>query len=218
MRQDEKCEESIEKCTNLEAITVHRSRAHAGDIDSSSYVISLLSTSSISVNCFRHNNFLATPHHINTLALLCKKLHRLTLHLAKPIENGIDFKSIARSNPQFNSVNIRERTGNHRKREKDASLEVLRMLVSSFSKCRSILFKLVYDGEESITRDVIHDICGPLPCRGMTIEITVGSTCYRQTDRQIDFENISHRTRNFRIRDANAFVTRYVSGGTKLLE
>ena len=182
MCQDEKCEESIGKCTNLEALTIMRGSADEElNVDSSSYLISLLSKSSSSFNYFRQNDFLATPHNINTLALLCKKLHRLTLCLAKPIENGIDFKSIARSNSQLNSVIIRERTGNHHKREKDVSLEVLRMLVRSFSKCRDILFKLVNDGEESITRDEIHNICGPLPCRGMNIEITFGSTCYRQT-------------------------------------
>ena len=180
MCQDEKCEEAIGKCTNLKAFTILR--YYADEEEDSSYVISLLSSSPSSVNYFKYNDFLATPHNINTLASSCKNLHCLALYLPKPIENGIDFKPIACSNPQLNSVLIRELTMNHHEREKDDSLEVLRMLVRSFSKCRTILFTLVNDGEQSITRDEVHDICGSLPCRGMNIEIRVGSTCYKQTD------------------------------------
>ena len=183
MCQDEKCEESIGKCTNLEALTIQRDHTHAeGDLDNGSYLISRLPTSSSSVNYLKHYNFRATPHNINTLGLSCKNLHCLALYLPKPIENGIDFKSIARSNPLLNSVVIQEFTGNHHEREKDDSLEVLRMLVRSFSKCCSVLFILVNDGEESVTLDEVHDICSPLPCRGMNIKIRVGSTLYRQTD------------------------------------
>ena len=90
MCQDEKCEESKGKCTNFKALTIQRNQTHARDIDSSSYVISLLPMSSFFVNYFMHHAFRATLQNINTLGLSCKSLRSMTLYLAKQIENGID--------------------------------------------------------------------------------------------------------------------------------
>ena len=94
--------------------------------------------------------------------------------------NGVDFKPIAQSNPQLNSVYIAEYRSEDEEREKDLSMKVLRMLVKVFSKCRFITIDIVNNESEIITRDEVHDICGSLACRGTDVEITIGSTRYRQ--------------------------------------
>ena len=68
------------------------------------------------------------------------------------------------------------------------SIELLRMLVNAFSKCRSIDFTFVKSGDESVARDEIQDICCSHPCRGVYVEIKFGSTWYFITS-QIDFED-----------------------------
>ena len=184
MCRDEKCEEAIAKCTNLESLTVRRNYEHEdGSINDCSDLVFLSSISSSSLHHFCHNDFLATQPNIDVLSLALRNLHTLTLHLSKPMKNGIDFTSIARSNPQLNSVLIEESIWDDEEREKDMSIELLRMLVNAFSKCRSINFTLFKCGEESVTREEIQDICGSLPCRGVYVRIKVGSTRYQQSDR-----------------------------------
>ena len=111
-----------------------------------------------------------------------RNLHTLTLCFSKPINSGIDFTSIARSNPQLNSVVIDESIYNDEEREKVMSIELLRILVNAFSKSRSNDFTLVKCRDESVTRDEIQDICCSLPCRGVYVEVKVGSTWYQQSD------------------------------------
>ena len=184
MCRDEKCEEAITKCTNLESLTIHGNDVHnEGNINDSSDLVFLFSiSSSSSLRHFRLYDFIPRQASIDILSLALRNLFSLALYLSKPIKNGTDFTSITRSHPQLNSVVIDEPVYNEEEREKDMSIELLRMLVNAFSKCRYINFRLLKCGEESVTRDEIQDICASLPCRGVDVEIEVGSTRYQQSD------------------------------------
>lgn len=183
MCRGQKCEEAIRKCTNLEVLEIERNYAHEEQAtENSSDVTFLLLLSSSSLTHVYHRGFVATHQNICTLSSALKNLNHLTLSLVEPIESGIDFSAIAHSNPQLGSVAVFEDIDDGEKRRKDELIEVLGMLVSAFSKCHSIDFTLFNDGEQRVTRDEIQDICGPLRCRGVTIEINVGSTSYRVTN------------------------------------
>ena len=106
------------------------------------------------------------------------------------IESGIDFKPIALSNGHLSSVRIQKWPLYVKRRDKELSIEILRVLVNLFSKCYSLYFTLGKDREENVTRDEIQDICPTIPCRGVDLKIQVGSVCYQQTRRQFDFEEM----------------------------
>ena len=183
MCRDEKSEEAISKCTNLESLTIERNYEHEDrSLNDCSDMAFLSSISSYSLHHFCHDDFLATQSNTDVLSLAMRNLRTLTLSFSKPIKNGIDFTSVTRSNPQLNSVLTDESIYNDEERDKDMSIELLRMLVNTFSMCRSITFTLVKCGDESVTRDEIQDICGTLPCRGVYVGIKVGSTWYQQSD------------------------------------
>ena len=188
---DDKCEQAIGKCIDLESLFVIRDYAGEEEgIESCSNVTCLLSIFSSSLRYFEHHGFIAAHPIFDTLSSALRNLRYLALDLLKPIENGIDFKPIALSNPHLSSVRIQEWPLYVKEREKELSIEILGVLVNAFSKCRSIYFTLGNHGEESVTRDEIQDICGALPCRGVHLKIQVGSVCYQQTYRQFDFEEM----------------------------
>ena len=182
----EQCEEALAKCTNLDSLAIEpriapeeeEGEEGIGDCSDMTFLFSL-STSSLYY--FEYCDFIATQQNIDALSLAFGNLLYLKLDLVKPIENGIDFKSIIRSNPQLDIVFIQEYVHNEEEREKDLLREVLRMLVKAFSKCRSFNLILNNNGEEAFTQDEVRDICAPLLCRGTDVEIRVGSTWYRQT-------------------------------------
>ena len=67
---------------------------------------------------------------------------KLSLYLDQPIDTGAYFKPILDSNLNLNSKYINEDAGFDDEREKDPALKVLRMLVKTFSKCRSVYFRI----------------------------------------------------------------------------
>ena len=100
MCRDDKCKEAIAKCTNLESLIIEENYEHENrDLNDCLDLIFLSSISSSSLNYFCHFDFKATYANINILSSVLRNLNTLTLFLWKPIENGIDFASIARSNP-----------------------------------------------------------------------------------------------------------------------
>ena len=182
MRRDERCEEAIEKCSNLEALSILRKYVQEERIEGNPDVSYLSSLSSSSLTHFYYYGYTATEQSICVLSSGLNNLSHLMLRLVKPIQRGINFNVITRSNPQLDSVTIFESIDDGEKREKDQSLSVLRMLVNAFSNCRSVNFTLVNNGEEIVSRDEMRDICASLPCRGVDLNITVGSVCYRVRD------------------------------------
>ena len=184
--RDEKCEEAIAKCTMLETLIIENDYGSEEEgMENSSGVTFLLSlpAPSLLTNLY-YFDFTATQTNIYKLSSAVSNLEWLFLDLVKPIDAGIDFKAISYTNPHLNYVCIQECIGGGEKRkEAHQSMEVLQMLVRAFLKCRSIEFILVDCDEGSVTRDEIHDICGSLPCRGVEVRITVGTTCYLQSDR-----------------------------------
>ena len=178
---DEKCKKAIVECKNLESLTVTENHTDEYQgIEKSRDLTFLLSLLAPSLSSLCWDGFNATQQNICMLSSALRNLRNLILNLAKPIESGIDFETIAHSNPKLKSVTIEEWIYNDEMRERDQSIAVLRMLVGAFSKCRYILFTLVGNSGESITRNQIQDICGSLPCRGVYAMIQVGSTRYEQ--------------------------------------
>ena len=183
--RDEESEAAIARCSKLESLTIHRSddyeEERIGNSADMNFLVSLSSTSLTSLHYF---HFMPMKRNIDTLSLIFRNLRHLELRLVKSIEDGISFHSITQSNPRLSSVHIREWVdfSDRKKRGKHQSLEVLRMLVDAFSKCRSIHLVLLNDRNQDVTRDEIHNICGSLPCRGMHVEIMVGPIWYRQIE------------------------------------
>ena len=181
--RDEKWKEAIAKCTNLKSLYIDQNHANEEEgTDSSTNLAFFVSISSTSFNEFGLDGFIPTQLNIDMLSSVLKNLHCLTLNIVKPIKDGVDFKSIAQSNPELNFVYIKEYLNDDEELEKDLSMKVLRMLVNTFSKCRSIIIDIVNNETEIVTRDEMHDISGSLPCRGIDVQITVGSTWYLQVD------------------------------------
>ena len=187
MCRDEKCEQAIAKCTNLESLTISASYAD-DEVDFYDYsdMVFLSSISSSSLNRFCHFDFIPTQPNVDILSSTLSNLYSLNLYFSKPMENGIDLKSITKSSPQLKSLFIQEFGDNFEERGKDLLLEILRMLVNTFSKCRSIRLILIDGEEEGVTRDEIHDICSTLPCRGVDLKIQVSDVCYQQTSSLAD--------------------------------
>ena len=182
--RDEKCKDAIAKCTNLERLTIVGNLYLEEEVmESRSEPTFLFSLSLPSVIHLEYTEFIATYRNIEEISSVFKSLRYLTLNIFKIIENGIDFEPIAHANPHLDNVSIVEYDDDENEgREKNLSMEVLRMLVNAFSKCRSFNFSIVNNREESVTRDEIHDICSSLPCRGVDVQIQVGSTWYRNID------------------------------------
>ena len=132
--------------------------------------------------------FYCYSKNICTLSSPLRNLDHLKLSLVKPIESGIDFRAIARSNPQLNSICIAECMYCDENREKRQLIEILQMLISAFSLCNSVDFTLISNGGASLTRNEMLDICGSLPCRGVSKNIRIGSTHYYKTDWLWDIE------------------------------
>ena len=179
--QDEKFKETIGRCTKLESLTITENlEDEEQEIESSSNVNFLSSISSSSLTELTHHDFTATQKNIFILSSALRNLDHLGLSLVKPIESGIDFKAIAGSNPQLRSIHIAEVMYHNEKRKKEELIEILRMLVSAFSKCKSVIFTLISNGGESVTRNELRDMCGSLPCRGVFKSIRIGPTHYRE--------------------------------------
>ena len=181
--RDEKCKETIGRCTKLQSLIIAENLEDGEqDTESSSSVNFLLSISSSSLTEFGHYDFTATQKNIFVLSSALRNLTHLELILVEPIESGIDFKAVAGSNPQLNSVCIAEYMSGDEKREKEQLIEILRMLISAFATCKSVDFTLISNGAESVTRNELRDICGSLPCRGMSKNVRIGSMHYWQSD------------------------------------
>lgn len=180
-RADKKCQKAIEKCTNLKELIVYLPFSVCRGMADSANLSLLSSLLSSSLAKFEHLNFTATQQDIAKIASAPWNLRELLLSPYTPIDIGTDLLAIVDSNPQLDSVSICERIFVRDMREKDVVLQVLRMLVKTFSKCRSICFRINHVEGRIITRDEIHDICGLVPCRGVDVEIEVGSTLYQQT-------------------------------------
>ena len=177
--QDEKFKETIGRCTKLESLLIDENfQDEEQEIESSSNMDFLGSISSSSLTELGHHDFTASQKNIFVLSSALRNLDHLGLTLVKPIESGIDFKTIAGSNPQLKSICIAERRYRDENRKKEELIEILRMLVSAFSMCKSVDFTLISNGEESVTRNELRDICGSLPCRGVFKSIIIGSTHY----------------------------------------
>lgn len=176
---DKRCEDAVVKCTNLKELTISRpSGIVQGIIDGSELnIISSLSSSSLTD--FQHLCFEPTERNVAMLASAALNLRKLSLCLAEPIEIGVNFRVVADSNPSLDTIEVIEPEDRVTDRDKGSTLEVLGMLVKTFSKCRSIFLSLLVV-HESLTRNEIHDICGYLPCRGVDLEVYVGSICYQQ--------------------------------------
>ena len=182
--RDEKCKETIGRCTKLQSLLIKENLGNREqEIESSSNVNFLSSISSSSLTQLWHYDFTATQKNIFILSSALRNLDHLVLTLAQPIEIGIDFKAIAGSNPQLNSVRIAERMYRDERRKKEQLIEILQMLVSAFSMCKSVDFTLCNSGGARVTRNEMDDICGSLPCRGVSKSIRIGSTHYWQKDR-----------------------------------
>ena len=190
MCRDEKCVDAIAKCKNLQQLSICHLLAFNRAAEFGSELSSLSFLSSSSLIEFNHSYFATTQRNIAMLASATCNLRDLRLVLAKPIGDGIDFRSIAHSNLKLQSIYVsEEEKDDYRERKKGKALQILRMLVNAFDKCRSIDFSLLGIDEESISRDEIHYICGALPCRGVQVKIAIGSVEYQQGEVNSRYRN-----------------------------
>lgn len=180
---DERFKDAIEKCKNLQLLRIGNGHSDEKVVPSTTSVLRFLSSMPLSsISDFTHFKFEASRRNIEILASTSWNLRQFHLFLAKPIAHGVDFRSIAESNPQLFRADIHEYVDDDGRRSSDSALDLLRMLVRSFSKCRELKFTISNKYYGCVTQDEIRDICGILPCRRMYVDIKVGNTYYGQGD------------------------------------
>ena len=141
-------------------------------------VLSCLSTPSLKLLSLP--DFRATKENVAMIVAATSNLTRIELNLAEPVQNGSIFKTIVDSNPHLREVYVAEDYRTNGKRDEGSALELLRVLVDTFSKCRSLVFYILNTGDQQVSEGTIRDICGSLPCRGIDLSVHIGSTSYEQ--------------------------------------
>ena len=177
----EESSNAISSCTSLSELylTVDGERREQDVIDSA--VMSVLS--SLSTPSLKHltlTEFRATKENVAVIVAATSNLVRMELALAEPVQDGTIFKTIVDSNPHLCEVEIAENSYPSRERDGDSAVELLRVLVDTFSKCRSLMFCLLGPDACVLQEETIRDICGSLPCRGIDLFVEIGPSIYIQ--------------------------------------
>ncbi len=174
---------AISNCTNLSGLiclNFDETRLEHATMDTS--IISVLSClSTASLKQLSLYGFRATKESATMIAAASSNLVSIRLGLAEPVQDGTILKVIVDSNPYLREVHVVENETADGERDVDSAVELLRVLVDTFSKCRSFVFGILNTGEQDVREETIRDICGSLPCRGIDLSVEIGSTFYRQT-------------------------------------
>ncbi len=179
---DESCN-AISSCTSLSELTAlgidgMGHEQYMFDTAMMSLLSSLSTTSlkHLALSCFR-----PIEGNVAMIVRATSNLIYLHLELAEPVQNGDIFKTIVDSNPHLRMVSIKEKEDSDGERDGNSALELLQVLLDTFSKCDSLAFSILNTGKQDVPRDTIRDICGSLPCRGINLNVRIGSTFYKQT-------------------------------------
>ncbi len=176
---DEESCNAISRCTSLLTLRLglYGMRPEQDVVDTA--ITSMLSSLSIpSLKRLSIYEFRATKENVAMIAAATSNLTSIELELAEPVEDGTIFKSIVDSNPHLREVRIVEDWIENGERDEESAVELVRVLVDVFSKCRSVMFGILNSGEREVREETIRDICGSLPCRGIELVVEIGSTSY----------------------------------------
>ncbi len=181
----EECCHAISSCTALSGLIICSAgftELMQDSVDTTIFsVLSSLFTPSL--KRLTLNGLRAIEENVAMIVAATSNLIGIDLNFAKPVQDGSIFKTIVDSNPHLREVRISEDLFGNGKRDGDSALELLRVLVHTFSKCRSLDFGILNSGEQAVCGETIRDICGSLPCRGIDLVVRIGSTYYMQTHR-----------------------------------
>ncbi len=187
---EESCN-AISSCTALSELKLcfNGMRPEQNVIDAAIMSV-LFSLSTPSLRQLLLYRFRATKENVAMIVAATSNLRSIKLILAEPVENGTVFKAIVDSNPHLREVLITEHYIEDGKRDSDSAVELLRVLVNTFSRCRSLTFRLLNNEDQGVREEAIRAICGSLPCRGIDLYVQIGSTAYVQ-ERRFGFEAYS---------------------------
>ncbi len=113
---------------------------------------------------------------ISHLASISSNLRSVNVLISSNIQTGYIFKPLVKSNKFLRDVRIREHVSQQQPRTRPharCSLQLLRELVETFSKCHKLDIGLFQTQGEYITSSEVSNICSVLPCRGVEARIGI---------------------------------------------
>ncbi len=177
--------------SGLELFNFGRDRISEQDVIDTTLISVLSSLSTPSLERLLLPGLRGTKENLAMIVAATSNLRSLKLELAQPVQNGAFFKTIADSNPYLREVRIVEDEIEDGIRDGDSAVELLRELVNTFSKCRSLIFGILNTGDQEVREETIRDICASLPCRGIDLYVRIGCTSCGQPRRLGDLFLIS---------------------------
>ncbi len=181
----EECSDAISSCTALSGLTsfnFNGTRLEGCILDDA--IMTLVpSLTSTSLERLELLELTATRENIEVIVAATSNLRFLSLEFVEPIRDGSMFKAIVDSNPYLHTVRVEEDINSRGERDGDSAMELLGVLVDTFSKCRSLMFGILNTEKQDMPKDAICDICKSLPCRGIELNVRVGTTYYIQSNR-----------------------------------
>ncbi len=180
------CCPAISSCTTLSGLTIfsYDNRELMPDITEKTIGSVLSSLCTPSLKHLTLGWLRATKEDLAMVAEATSNLTTIELVFAEPVQDGSIFETIVNSNPHLREVCITESHIENGERDVDSALELLRVLVKTFSKCHSLMFSILNTGMQDVQEETIRDICGSLPCRGIELFVEIGSICYLLSCRQ----------------------------------
>ncbi len=116
---------------------------------------------------------------VSCVASKTSNLKLLSWTTTSRIGNGTMFEKIMQSNQSLRHVSIYEcgaGVGHKRKRgPTESTLVILQQLLTTFLSCRRLTLKLQGTEDHDVTGRNLRDVCGVLPCRGIHVNIQLGS-------------------------------------------
>lgn len=176
----EKCTKAMVRCWNLRELTIDGEYGRAvGDFDvdflfsrAALGPLQALETLLIARNKPEERN-------ITLIASRTGKLRSLTVELLKPLANGNVFALIVRANPLLENVCVVELYEECvSERSTEDALEIMTCLLKPFAKCSRVQLELVHEEESYVSEESLQELCGIVPCRGINLEVGVGTTKY----------------------------------------
>ncbi len=125
---------------------------------------------------FKLQEVCVSAQYISHLASISSNLRSVEFQFSPDIQSGSIFKPLVESNKFLRDVSITEHVSERQPRVSTrtrSSLQLVRELVETFSKCHKLDIRLFEIEGEHITSVEVQSICGVLPCRRVEVLIEI---------------------------------------------
>ncbi len=183
--RDEESEAALQKCTNLAELTSFNFDGLRQDhrVLNDAIMALLTPLSRDTLERLHLLQFIASHQIINKIVTTTSKLKSLWILPEGPIQDVNVFRTVVDMNPHLHSIHIEEDISYDEGRDAVSAVNLLRSLLDVFSKCDSMFFGILNTSVRNVSTETIHNVCGAVACRGVEIEVRIGSTKYTQPGR-----------------------------------